>query len=118
MLVVDDDPSVLHSVQLLVNSCGFLTINCETGKQAMQMAQQRHAEIDAVIIDLTMPEVNGVSAWNEIQRYIPANKIILMSGYTDNRVNVAPNCDPVDHFIQKPLDLKLVSSALRAVTQT
>jgi len=117
ILVVDDDSSVLNSVQLLVNSCGFSTINCNNGRQAVEVAEQHHAEIDAVLLDLTMPDVNGISAWQELQKFIPANKIILMSGYSDNRVNSPPDSNDVVHFIQKPLDLMIISEALRAATE-
>jgi len=117
ILVVDDDPSVLNSVQMLVNSCGFTTINCNNGRQAVEVAEQRHAEIDAVLLDLTMPEVNGVSAWRELQNFIPADKIVLMSGYSDNRVNAPPDGNDLVHFIQKPLDLKIISEALRAAVE-
>src|SRR5690242_11933837 len=58
LLVVDDEPSILHIVGHLAAGAGFDFIPCPGGRQAIDRLQQGH--IDMAVVDLRMPEIGGI----------------------------------------------------------
>ena len=73
----------------------------------------RQAEIDLVILDLTMPTMDGAEAFAEIRRLDPDARVILASGYSaDDVVARIPGRVPTG-VVQKPYTLSLLREALR-----
>jgi len=67
ILVVDDDPSVLDSISLLLKKYGYIVISCERAKDAFKAFQEE--KIDAVLSDVKMPEISGVELLEKIHAY-------------------------------------------------
>ncbi|HRO04023.1 MAG TPA: response regulator, partial [Terricaulis sp.] len=66
ILIVDDDPAQRRLLQAAVERNGFLTRAAENGVQAVE-AVDKHADIDAVLLDLVMPGMSGQEALKEIR---------------------------------------------------
>src|SRR6478672_10337668 len=78
LLVVDDEPSILHIVGHLAAGAGFDFIPCPGGRQAIDRLEQGH--IDMAVVDLRMPEINGIEVLRAIRAADPDCQVVLMSG--------------------------------------
>ena len=87
VLVVDDEKSVLKICATMVKLCGFSTITASDGMEAVKTFRQRSDEIDLILMDLTMPNMDGVAAMHELRRIKPDIKIILSSGFNEQELD-------------------------------
>ena len=78
ILVVDDDPAFLHSLELILRVDGFAVTTAENGVRGLQAFRNRGP--DVVLIDVMMPKLDGLEAVRQMRRERPGAKIIVMSG--------------------------------------
>ncbi|MEP0068987.1 response regulator [Pyruvatibacter sp.] len=78
ILVVDDEPLICSMLQALLTREGHDVIIAGDGRQAIQAVETN--EIDLIIVDIVMPEKDGLEAIIEIRRITPDMKIIAISG--------------------------------------
>jgi len=81
VLVVDDEKNVLLSTDLLLRGFGFEVVVARDGAEAVNVFRARSADIDVVLLDLTMPRMNGLETLEQLRRIAPAVPVILTSGY-------------------------------------
>jgi PAS domain S-box-containing protein len=102
VLVADDEPAVLAMSVAVLRHHGYEVESATTGREAVEKFRTNPAKFNAVILDFTMPELNGVGALVEIRNCRPKIPAVLMSGF-----GAADALDrvPADHpplFLQKP----------------
>jgi len=81
ILVVDDDPTVLHLCQTLLKMGGYSVLSAAGGADALRLAQTNASTIDLALLDVVMPVMNGVEVARRIQKENPGIKVVLMSGF-------------------------------------
>jgi PAS domain S-box-containing protein len=102
ILLVDDEESVLSVGKAMLEKMGFSVLTAAEGKQAVQMYKSSPDEIDLIILDLTMPEMDGVEAFTRIRTLSRDVPVILSSGYTQQDVMHRFSGGKVDGFLHKP----------------
>ena len=113
ILIVDDEEHVLEACDTMLKRLGYKTILAQNGKKAVDIFQKQNSEIDLIILDMIMPEMDGLTAYEYLKEIKPDVKVILASGYsiTDNvKEIVDKGCD---EFIQKPFSLSQISQITR-----
>jgi two-component system chemotaxis response regulator CheY len=84
-LVVDDDEDFINDLVELIRKMGHVVVGkAQDGAQAMEVFSRDMENIDIVLMDIMMPQKNGIAAAGDIRRIAPSMKIILMSGNTKN----------------------------------
>ncbi len=83
VLVVDDDPSVLKLVSLMLAGAGYRVLEASDGKQAVVRFQEDPT--DLLLTDVIMPEQEGVETLSRLMRDYPRLKTIAMSGAARGR---------------------------------
>src|SRR5260370_32376686 len=78
ILVVDDDPDFLRSLELILQIDGFAVTTAENGVRGLQAFRNRGP--DVVLIDVMMPKLDGLEAVRQMRRERPGAKSIVMSG--------------------------------------
>ena len=78
VLLVDDDPTVVRFIALLLERAGFEVATAAGGREAVALAET--ATFDAVVIDYEMPEMNGAEALLAIRKAQPAIGAFFSSG--------------------------------------
>ena len=81
VLFVDDDASVLDVGTRMLESGGFRVIAASDGHDALHAFKEHSAEIDCVLLDLTMPGMGGEDTYEELRRIHCDVPVILGSGY-------------------------------------
>jgi two-component system, cell cycle sensor histidine kinase and response regulator CckA len=112
ILVVDDEEPVRALCQKAVRRLGFRTLAAADGAEALRVYREHAAEIVCVILDLTMPKMNGAVAFAALQAINPQVKVILCSGYDEGTASEQFVGQGLAGFIQKPYRLELLQVAL------
>lgn len=79
LLLVDDDERILDVVARFARRAGFDVVTCAGGRQALE--QLRRQPADLAMVDLRMPDVNGLDVLRAIRETVPGCEVILMTGY-------------------------------------
>ncbi len=81
VLIVDDEPAIRATAGAMLESLGFKVLEATNGIEAVELYKARGKDIILVLLDLTMPRMDGMSAFNAIHEMNPLAKVILSSGY-------------------------------------
>ncbi len=79
ILVIDDDPAILNVAELVLRRGGHDVIVAREAKEGLRTLQRD--PFDLVIVDIFMPEMDGLETINEVHRLRPGLPVIVMSGY-------------------------------------
>ena len=79
VLIIDDEPSICRSLSLLLEHLGYKVIFCNNPAQGIKEASL--TSYDAIMIDLKMPEIDGITVLKEIKKNDPAAVAVMMTGY-------------------------------------
>jgi len=113
VLVVDDEPLVRAFATEGLKGLGYQVLVAENGWQALKMYEQHHKEIACVLLDLIMPELNGLETYRRMRAVDPLVRVVFASGYsTGGILRDAPDVRSAA-FIGKPFTLAGLSIALR-----
>ena len=115
ILVVDDDPTVLHLCQNILKIGGYNILSAGGGSDALKLVGAQGSSIDLALLDVVMPIMNGIELARAIQKDYPQVKVVLMSGYGPKEIGrlVSDNPYPI---IWKPFKteslLRMIENAL------
>lgn len=79
VLVVDDDPEIRDAVRQLLENRGHSVVEAGNGEAGLR--QLANSQIDVVLIDILMPNKEGLETIREIRSIQPDKRIVAMSGY-------------------------------------
>ena len=107
VLVIDDDPVACEHAKLVLEEVGIASDTCLSGKDALEMIQLHHARRDPynlILVDLRMPELDGVEVTRRIREIIgPESAIIILTAYSWSDIEEDALAAGVDSFMSKPL---------------
>jgi len=106
ILVVDDEAAVRRLLTAHLNHLGFAVTSARDGLEALARFRQHHDELAVVLMDQTMPEMEGVDAAREVQRLGGEVPVVILSGYGKENVVSEELASGVAGFIQKPFSLE------------
>jgi PAS domain S-box-containing protein len=116
ILVVDDESSLRSLISRTLNAQGFQTLTAGDGVQALQVLSEQ-PDVDLVLLDLTMPEKDGLAVFREIKQQQLPVRVVLMSGYSEHAVRqLGTENYPAPAFLAKPFRAnELLSAVLEAL---
>jgi len=111
ILVVDDSPIIHRLLGRAITNYGYTVCgDAKNGREAVEMYDQLLP--DCVMMDVTMPVMNGMDATREIKRKYPESKIIMLTAMGDTELMAEAKLAGVDVFLKKPFDDEAVTAAL------
>ena len=113
ILIVDDHEIVRRGVMLFLSAEESLQVCGEAvdGREAIEKAQELRP--DAIIMDISMPNVNGLEASREIRRILPHAKIVILSQHNFAEMKRQAFAAGADEYVEK----SAVSSELVAALE-
>jgi PAS domain S-box-containing protein len=102
ILLVDDDEGVLLVASQTLKKSGFAVVSARDGKQAVTKFRAQAASITAVILDLTMPQMGGDEALEQIRLIRPDARVLLVSGFSKPEPGPRWTTEDRCGFLQKP----------------
>ncbi|MCC7538778.1 MAG: response regulator, partial [Deltaproteobacteria bacterium] len=113
VLVVDDHPAIRVSTRGLLVSMGFDAIDAPDGESAVRAYAENQGRVRWVLMDLTMPGMNGYDAFLAIRRLDPSARVILSSGWAETVLAERFRADPPMAFLPKPYRREELEEVLR-----
>jgi len=115
ILIIDDEEQVRRLFQVALAEAGYRVLTAESGPHGLRLLQ--HQEVDLMLVDIFMPETDGLDLIPRLRATRPTSKIIAMSGgswewdYLDSAKQLGANDTLKKPFSQQEL-LDVVSSQL------
>jgi CheY-like chemotaxis protein len=114
VLAIDDDPAFLHTVTSVLRKHGFDVLTSTTGTKGLNMLRYSPQDISVVLLDYSMPQLNGAETLSYLRKLCPKAKVIALTAIDLNQLPKS-FCDGVDTLIQKPFDARKVIDAIRSL---
>jgi len=115
LLLVDDEETVRTVGRQMLERMGFVVVTATDGRGAMDLFRDQRKPIDCVIMDLTMPHMDGEEAFREMRRFKSDVPVVLSSGYHEQEVTQRFTGKGLAGFIQKPYTMASLRDVLKAI---
>ncbi len=102
ILVVDDEEYLRVLCQRMLSRLGYDVLVAAGGRQALEIYRAEHERIDCVILDLVMPEMDGLAVFRQLVAMNPEVEVILTSGYHEQEISTRFAGEGIRGFLQKP----------------
>ncbi|MEW6739355.1 MAG: sigma-54-dependent transcriptional regulator [Nitrospirota bacterium] len=117
VLIVDDDKVIRLSLSEILRNNGFLPVDASSGKQALRFFEKENPS--AVILDLKMPDMDGIEVLQELKRINPDVSIIIITAYGDVDTAVeAIKLGAYDFIVKPPKFDRLILTLKRAIEKS
>ena len=113
VMLVDDEALVRRSCKAMLERLGFLVMEAGDGKTALGTYQSNRGRVSGVLMDLTMPVMDGHAAFLEMRRIDPGVRVILSSGWAEDALVDRFRETPPSAFLLKPFGIREVEAAMR-----
>jgi len=112
VLVVDDEPEILNAMNELLEYLGYKPEFASSGTEGLD--KYKECKPDAVLMDINMPEMDGIACIEEILNYDPRAKISIISGYELDGINGLgqKTQESIQDYLPKPVGLSDLSVLL------
>jgi nitrogen regulation protein NR(I) len=114
LLIIDDEPNVLYSLEKRLKSDSLEVLTASTAKQGIEMVK-RH-DPDAVLLDVRLPDMSGLDAFEEIHKYDSRLPVIIITAHATTETAIEAMKRGAFEYLLKPLDLpELLRIVARAI---
>jgi PAS domain S-box-containing protein len=116
VLLVDDETTVRHVARRILQRAGYEVVEAADGPEALDQFMVSPDAFDAVVLDLTLPTMDGKAVLRDLRAIRPELPVVLCSGWSADEV--ADGLDAMRHivFLQKPFTVRAMVDALVEVT--
>lgn len=115
ILVVDDETMVREFARRLLESEGHTVLEAASGQDALRTLRERSEEIDGVLLDLSMPGMDGNDLLSALRSFAPTLPVIVHSGYPADSTAESLSRFKVAGVLQKPYRAARLSEMVRNV---
>jgi DNA-binding NtrC family response regulator len=112
VLLVDDEVEFIDSLAQRLELRGFTAQVADSGKAALEFLS--HQSFDVVVLDVLMPEMDGMETLKQIREIAPLTQVIMLTGHgtVDNAIQGMKN--GAFDFLMKPVDIQILLSKINA----
>ena len=111
ILLVDDEKELLRVNSRLLTALGYKVLLAQCGAEAINCLGSR--QVDLVVLDMLMPEMDGVETLRCIREIRPEQKVVILSAYAEPEKVDAVKKLGVLAYLKKPLSLQNMATTLR-----
>jgi two-component system nitrogen regulation response regulator NtrX len=109
--IVDDEPAILHSLRSILEDEGYQVVVATNGLEGLKVV--RSDTPDLVILDIWMPEMDGLETLKRLRAQFPGILVVMMSGHGSIETAVKATKLGAYDYLEKPLDLEKVTILVR-----
>jgi CheY-like chemotaxis protein len=115
VLLVDDEKMVLEVGKAILKRLGHEVITAESGEAALELFTRHRESIGCVVLDLTMPGMDGKTTFKQLRGLNPELPVIIASGLSADQVSDQFNGMPPTSVIQKPYQVADLSAKIQSI---
>lgn len=113
VLVIDDDVFVREAIIDILEHAAIPALTAVSGEEGITLYRQWMGKIDLVLLDMSMPGLNGAQTFDQLHQIDSEVRVLLSSGYTDQEINDSFPQNSLVGFLQKPYDLEKLVTTIR-----
>jgi PAS domain S-box-containing protein len=117
ILVMDDEETVRAVAARMLENLGFKVVLAVDGRDGLEQFRAEPDRFAAVLLDLTMPHMDGVEAFRQLRSLQPTVKVLLMSGFNQQDAVERFTGKGLAGFVQKPFEMETLTRELRRVIE-
>lgn len=107
VLLVDDETAFIDTMAKRLQKKGLTVVTAYSGRQALEVLGKDPA-VEVVVLDVRMPEMNGIEALNRIKRTHPRIEVIMLSGHATVDIAIEGMDRGAFDFLLKPCELEIL----------
>ena len=115
ILVIDDEEMVRNLARAVLEKFGYQVMLAENGRHGVELFTQWPDEFSIVLLDLTMPVMDGEEALGHMLRLRPNAKVLILSGYDETEVMRKFGNSKIAGFLQKPFSAGRLVQKVREI---
>ena len=117
ILFADDEKTIRAVGKKMLEQAGFTVLTAADGRAALDVFREHAADIVCVILDLTMPRMDGEETFRELRRIDKDVRVIMSSGYNEQEITQRFAGKGLAGFIQKPYQSHELTEKLMQVLE-
>ena len=102
ILVVDDEEIVRDVARTMLEKAGFRVVTASDGAEAVDVFERHGAALDLVLLDMTMPELDGGQTYLRMREIRPEIRVLFSSGYSEDDTMARLGRPELADFVHKP----------------
>ena len=118
LLLVEDDDIVATMMISGLERMGYDVIHCQNGQEALAALAAEPGHYRLMITDYKMPNMTGLDLSRQVSKIYPNMPIIMISGYSDEKLQAASYGTSIRRVLKKPVRMKLLSEVISEVLTT
>jgi DNA-binding response OmpR family regulator len=116
ILVIEDQEDQAELYEVTLKKAGYRVRNAYTGEEGI--AEFKAHAADAIVLDMTLPEMHGVQVLREVRNISPGVPVIIVTGETHDELRAQCERLGVQEYLSKPLDFKTLLAAIARALET
>lgn len=110
ILVIDDEKAICETLAMFFSESGHRVFTAATGTAGLALLMETAPDI--VILDIRLPDANGIDLLHRIHRRVPFCKVIMITAFQDMETTIQAMKQGAFDYIHKPLDVDVVEKAV------
>ncbi len=117
VLIVDDEEMIREVCTAMFGELGIEAFTANGGEEALRIFREQGERIKLVLLDYSMPGMDGIAVFGELRKISPDIPVLLASGYSAEEVAERFKGVGLNGFIQKPFNLKRLGDEVKRVLE-
>jgi len=111
ILVIDDEPSIRSLLDTLLRRKGYDVVLADSGRKGLELFRREHP--DLIVLDLKMPEMDGLTVLRQIHSLDPKKPVIILTGAGNTEAEQQVRALGVTEYVEKEFSLHLLGDSLK-----
>jgi len=112
ILIVDDDPAVSNFLERFLTKKSYQVSTAKNGAEAIEITKKESPQL--ILLDIRLPEINGIEVLKEIKKINPAIGVIMITAVQEEEIAQEAMKLGADDYICKPFDLEYLENSILA----
>jgi len=118
VLIVDDEEAIRETAAMMLEDMGFSILTAENGLDGVEVYRKHQHDISAVLLDMSMPKLDGQGCFQELRRINKNVKVVLSSGYNEQDATSRFTGKGLAGFVQKPYLPQALENIMRQLIES
>ncbi len=111
ILVIDDEEGIRNLLDTLLRRKGYDIVLAESGRKGLELFRREHP--DVIVLDLKMPEMDGLTVLQQLRSLDPKQPVIILTGAGTPEAERQVRALGVTEFVEKEFSLHLLGDSLK-----
>ncbi len=112
ILLIDDEAQFVATMAKRLRKRGFSVLEADSGREGLR--QLECEPVDVVVLDVGMPDMDGIQVLREIKMRFPRVQVLMLTGHADMEVAISGMAMGAFDYLMKPVELNVLVGKIQA----